>query len=158
MHGCDVDIPLLAVFFCMIILKTDYNIYVNNLFDTGRAFAFLDLKSTEEGISKKCMSSLEKIITNLLEVKIDKFFQLADWRIRPLPKAMLSYARTDSHYLIYLYKILCEKLNEEEKNEDKKKEKRNKLVELCIECNNLLKRRFEKIKYKRIKLITKYQN
>ena len=39
----------------------------------------------------------------MLEVELDKFFQVADWRIRPLPKGMLDYARCDSHYLIPIY-------------------------------------------------------
>lgn len=79
----------------------------------------------------------------LLDVRIDKFFQLADWRIRPLPKGILSYARTDSHYLLYLYHILLHRLNDKSSGS-------NKLAELAIECNNLVKKRMEKIKYKRI--------
>lgn len=47
--------------------------------------------------------SLEKLVKLLLEVELDKFFQVADWRIRPLPKGMLAYARCDSHYLIPIY-------------------------------------------------------
>lgn len=33
----------------------------------------------------------------------NKQYQLADWRIRPLPEEMLSYARGDTHYLLYIY-------------------------------------------------------
>lgn len=33
----------------------------------------------------------------------DKKFQLADWRVRPLPDAMVSYARSDTHYLLYIH-------------------------------------------------------
>jgi exosome complex exonuclease RRP6 len=33
----------------------------------------------------------------------DKRYQLADWRIRPLPTEMLNYARSDTHYLLYIY-------------------------------------------------------
>jgi exosome complex exonuclease RRP6 len=33
----------------------------------------------------------------------DKRYQLADWRIRPLPAPMLDYARSDTHYLLYIY-------------------------------------------------------
>mmetsp|Transcript_6448 Transcript_6448/g.8638 ORF Transcript_6448/g.8638 Transcript_6448/m.8638 type:complete len:122 (+) Transcript_6448:90-455(+) len=49
--------------------------------------------------------SLEKLVKLLLEVELDKFFQVADWRIRPLPKGMLDYARCDSHYLIPIYAL-----------------------------------------------------
>ncbi len=47
-----------------------------------------------------------------LDVELDKTFQVADWRIRPLPKGMLDYARYDSHYLIPVYMMvleMCEK-------------------------------------------------
>lgn len=33
----------------------------------------------------------------------DKKYQLADWRIRPLPAEMLAYARSDTHFLLYIY-------------------------------------------------------
>lgn len=33
----------------------------------------------------------------------DKRYQLADWRIRPLPQEMLHYARSDTHYLLSIY-------------------------------------------------------
>ena len=49
------------------------------------------------------MISLEKLVKLFLAIELDKFFQVADWRIRPLPKGMLDYARCDSHYLIPIY-------------------------------------------------------
>ena len=36
----------------------------------------------------------------------DKRYQLADWRIRPLPDEMLLYARSDTHFLLYIYDSL----------------------------------------------------
>ncbi|PBK67308.1 hypothetical protein ARMSODRAFT_1086260 [Armillaria solidipes] len=33
----------------------------------------------------------------------DKRYQLADWRIRPLPEEMLKYARSDTHFLLFIY-------------------------------------------------------
>ena len=50
--------------------------------------------------------SLEKIVNMLLGVHMDKFYQMADWRIRPLPQGMLDYARGDSRYLIAIFSIL----------------------------------------------------
>ena len=47
--------------------------------------------------------SLEKIVKAVLGAEMDKVFQVADWRIRPLPVGMLDYARSDSHYLIPVY-------------------------------------------------------
>ena len=43
-------------------------------------------------------------------MQADKRYQLADWRIRPLPQEMLLYARMDTHYLLYMYdhlKVSC---------------------------------------------------
>ena len=57
------------------------------------------------------------------DVTPDKRYQLADWRIRsvsqgqflypsievkfrPLPEEMLLYARSDTHYLLYIYDCL----------------------------------------------------
>jgi exosome complex exonuclease RRP6 len=36
-------------------------------------------------------------------VQADKKYQMADWRIRPLPQEMVDYARADTHYLLYIY-------------------------------------------------------
>lgn len=33
----------------------------------------------------------------------DKQYQLADWRVRPLGPELLHYARSDTHYLLYIY-------------------------------------------------------
>jgi len=43
-----------------------------------------------------------------LNTELDKTFQVADWRIRPLPKGMMDYARNDSHYLIPVYMMILE--------------------------------------------------
>lgn len=43
-------------------------------------------------------------------LQADKKYQLADWRVRPLPEELLLYARTDTHYLLYIYdrlKVCC---------------------------------------------------
>lgn len=39
-----------------------------------------------------------------------KQYQLADWRIRPLPEELKVYAREDTHYLIYIYEMLKNEL------------------------------------------------
>ena len=36
-------------------------------------------------------------------VQTDKKYQLADWRVRPLSEELMLYARTDTHYLLYIY-------------------------------------------------------
>jgi exosome complex exonuclease RRP6 len=47
----------------------------------------------------------------VLDVHLDKFFAVADWRIRPLPDGMFDYARSDSHFLIPIYLILMNLLS-----------------------------------------------
>ena len=44
--------------------------------------------------------SYSNMIKQLFGVQLDKLGQLADWRIRPIPKQLVSYAIRDTHYLI----------------------------------------------------------
>lgn len=39
-------------------------------------------------------------------LQTDKKYQLADWRVRPLPEELLVYARMDTHYLLFIYDSL----------------------------------------------------
>ncbi|KAF8636209.1 hypothetical protein AX17_003695 [Amanita inopinata Kibby_2008] len=86
-HGAESDI---------IWLQRDFNVYVVNLFDTFHASRLLEFP--RHGLA------------NLLEMYCDfipdKRYQLADWRIRPLPEEMLLYARSDTHFLLYIYDCL----------------------------------------------------
>ena len=42
------------------------------------------------------------------QVALNKEFQLADWRLRPLSADMLQYAREDTHYLLYIKdRLVC---------------------------------------------------
>ncbi|XP_006462303.1 hypothetical protein AGABI2DRAFT_186278 [Agaricus bisporus var. bisporus H97] len=83
-HGAESDI---------VWLQQDFNLYVVNLFDTYHASKLLEFP--RHGLA------------NLLEMYCDyipdKRYQLADWRIRPLPKEMLEYARSDTHFLLFIY-------------------------------------------------------
>lgn len=111
MHGCDSDLRLLVA---------DLSMVCANVFDTARVFHYIQrvppLKQmTESGslqINKHLNHfSLENLVKLVLGVNLDKFFQVADWRIRPLPKGMLNYARSDSHYLIPIYAWLISLLS-----------------------------------------------
>ncbi len=51
------------------------------------------------------LASLETLADKLLGIQLDKFFQVSDWRIRPLPQGMIDYARSDSRFLIPLYGV-----------------------------------------------------
>ncbi|KAF7330926.1 Exosome complex exonuclease RRP6 [Mycena venus] len=80
LHGAESDI---------VWLQQDFNLYIVNLFDTFHASKLLEFP--RHGLA------------NLLEMYCDfvpdKRYQLADWRIRPLPEDMLQYARSDTHFL-----------------------------------------------------------
>ncbi|KAF5392913.1 hypothetical protein D9757_001048 [Collybiopsis confluens] len=83
-HGAESDI---------VWLQQNFDLYVVNLFDTFHA--------------SKTLGFPRHGLANLLEMYCDftpdKRYQLADWRIRPLPTEMLDYARSDTHFLLYIY-------------------------------------------------------
>ncbi|XP_077370820.1 exosome complex component 10 isoform X1 [Festucalex cinctus] len=83
-HGADSDIEW---------LQRDFGLYVVNLFDTHQASRVLNL----------ARHSLDHLLKHYCNVDSDKRYQLADWRIRPLPDEMAHYARSDTHYLLYIY-------------------------------------------------------
>jgi len=95
LHGSDNDI---------VWLQRDHGLYIVNLFDTGQA-------ARQLAYPKLSLSYLLEKFCGLVVDK--KRFQLADWRIRPLPQDMLEYARSDTHYLLYIYdrmhNELCER-------------------------------------------------
>lgn len=77
-------------------LQRDFGIYVVNLFDTYHAAKLLGFAQL----------SLAFILRHYCQVFADKQYQLADWRIRPLPEQMINYAREDTHYLGYIYEMM----------------------------------------------------
>uniref|UniRef100_A0A8C4MM66 Exosome complex component 10 n=1 Tax=Equus asinus asinus TaxID=83772 RepID=A0A8C4MM66_EQUAS len=83
-HGADSDIEW---------LQKDFGLYVVNMFDTHQAARLLNLGR----------HSLDHLLKRYCSVESNKQYQLADWRIRPLPEEMLNYARDDTHYLLYIY-------------------------------------------------------
>ncbi|XP_073062727.1 protein RRP6-like 2 isoform X1 [Primulina eburnea] len=91
MHGADRDI---------LWLQRDFSIYVCNMFDTGQASRVLKMER----------NSLEYLLNHFCGVAANKEYQNADWRLRPLPHEMIAYAREDTHYLLYIYDVLRQKL------------------------------------------------
>ncbi|KAH7098986.1 ribonuclease H-like domain-containing protein [Auriculariales sp. MPI-PUGE-AT-0066] len=83
-HGAESDI---------VWLQQDFSIYVVNLFDTYHASKVLEFAK----------HSLAKLLETYTSFIPDKRYQLADWRIRPLPAEMLLYARSDTHFLLHIY-------------------------------------------------------
>ncbi|XP_072334572.1 exosome complex component 10 [Scyliorhinus torazame] len=83
-HGADSDVEW---------LQRDLGLYVVNMFDTHQAARILNLGR----------HSLDYLLKQYCDVQADKRYQLADWRMRPLPNEMLRYAQEDTHYLLYIY-------------------------------------------------------
>jgi exosome complex exonuclease RRP6 len=97
-------------------LQKDFGLYVVNMFDTQVAAKVLGFQAL----------GLQYLLQHYCSIRQDKSFQLADWRIRPLPQEMLHYARQDTHFLLYIY--------------DKMK---NQLIDAGNETKNLLRSVFE---------------
>ncbi|KAG5941272.1 hypothetical protein E4U53_007444 [Claviceps sorghi] len=77
----------------MVWLQRDLGLYVNGLFDTYFACDLLNYPG----------KSLAFLLSKFVDFDADKQYQLADWRIRPIPEEMLYYARSDTHFLLYIY-------------------------------------------------------
>ena len=112
----------------MLWLQRDFGLYVVNLFDTHQAACTLQL----------ARHSLAFLLHHYCQIDADKQFQLADWRIRPLPQVqlwyivlmcvlsatrqfdsavivlqeMIDYGRADTHYLLYIYDRMRKELIE----------------------------------------------
>lgn len=84
LHGAEHDV---------LWLQRDCGLYLVNLFDTYHATNVLPFPA----------HGLAFLLSKYYDFEADKRYQLADWRIRPLPKEMLYYARSDTHALIYIY-------------------------------------------------------
>ncbi|KAI3406390.2 RRP6 [Candida oxycetoniae] len=117
-HGAFMDI---------IWLQRDLGLYIVSLFDTYHA-------SRQLGFTK---FSLQYLLDTFAHFRTSKKYQLADWRIRPLPQPMLAYARSDTHFLLYIYDQLRNKLIDEEK-----------LPRVLHESRQVAKRRFEYTKFR----------
>mmetsp|Transcript_17675 Transcript_17675/g.49413 ORF Transcript_17675/g.49413 Transcript_17675/m.49413 type:complete len:795 (+) Transcript_17675:280-2664(+) len=83
LHGAEYDVQW---------LQRDFGIYIVNMFDTGQAARVLELPSF----------GLAFLMNHYCSTKVDKRYQMADWRLRPLPEDMLHYARMDTHFLLYI--------------------------------------------------------
>ena len=84
MHGADSDV---------IWLQRDFGLYVVGLFDTGQAMRVLEFQSF----------ALAHLLKHYCGVTANKALQMADWRLRPLTEEMATYAREETHYLLYIY-------------------------------------------------------
>jgi ribonuclease D len=92
MHGANSDI---------VWLQRDFSIYVVNLFDTYHAAVVLNLEA----------KSLKHLLNVYAGYDANKELQLSDWRVRPLTKELISYARGDTHFLLDVYDALRAQLS-----------------------------------------------
>ncbi|XP_067213814.1 exosome complex component 10 homolog [Linepithema humile] len=90
-HGADSDI---------LWLQKDLSLYVVNMFDTHQAAKRLNHPYL----------SLAYLLKKYCDLDPNKHFQLADWRIRPLPAELIKYAREDTHYLLHVKDMLKNEL------------------------------------------------
>ncbi|XP_023937785.1 exosome component 10 [Bicyclus anynana] len=90
-------------------LQRDFGVYIVNMFDTHQASVVLSLPKR----------SLGALLTHYCGVTTDKSYQLADWRLRPLPDSMLRYARIDTHYLPYIWRRMRRDLIQADKGQTK---------------------------------------
>mmetsp|Transcript_3801 Transcript_3801/g.5902 ORF Transcript_3801/g.5902 Transcript_3801/m.5902 type:complete len:992 (-) Transcript_3801:88-3063(-) len=83
-HGCDNAI---------LWLQRDFGLYIVNCFDTYHAAKALRYPTL----------SLAHLLKYHCGITLNKRLQLSDWRQRRLPADMLEYARSNTHYLLYIY-------------------------------------------------------
>jgi ribonuclease D len=81
-------------------LKRDFGFDIVNLFDTMIAARICGYKQV----------GLNNLLSQHLNIQIDKSHQRDNWGERPLPAESLLYAQMDTHYLLRLRDILKEEL------------------------------------------------
>lgn len=122
LHGATMDI---------IWLQRDLGLYVVGMFDTFHAASAL-------GYQKR---SLKFLLNRFVNFEADKRYQMADWRVRPLPSGMFDYARSDTHYLLYVFDNLRNELIEAS-------EPNNSLIDYVLErSKNEALQRYERPVY-----------
>ncbi|MCL4559788.1 MAG: HRDC domain-containing protein [Chloroflexi bacterium] len=89
----------------LICLKRDFGFKFTNLFDTMAAGRILG----------KSAVGLGAMLEEAFGLQLDKRYQRANWGQRPLPQALLAYARLDTHYLIALRDRLYRELIDQER-------------------------------------------
>ncbi|MBU1168442.1 MAG: HRDC domain-containing protein [Proteobacteria bacterium] len=97
-HGSDYDVRS---------LNRDYDIHINNLFDTELASRFLGINET----------GLSSVLGQRFNVRLDKSYQKKDWSQRPLPRGMIEYGACDVLHLLPLADILDSELKEKKRTE-----------------------------------------
>ncbi|KAM0818686.1 putative Ribonuclease H-like domain-containing protein [Seiridium cardinale] len=125
LHGAYMDI---------IWLQRDCGLYIVGLFDTFHAADTLGYPTR----------SLAYLLKRFVDFDADKKYQMADWRIRPIPEEMFYYARSDTHYLLYIYDLIRNELNEKSNPENAQE---NLMEHVLERSKDTSLRRYERITY-----------
>ena len=115
----------------MMWLQRDLGLYVVGLFDTYYACVALNFEGR----------GLKYLLKRFANFDAQKKYQTADWRVRPLPDQMLDYARSDTHYLLYIYDHLRNMLLEASTPEN------NLMDYVCAESKKEALQRYERPVY-----------
>jgi exosome complex exonuclease RRP6 len=83
-------------------LQRDFGVYIVGMFDTERAAVALRYPGR----------GLAYLLQRFVNFQAQKQHQLADWRVRPLPRDLFEYARADTHFLLYVYDCMRNELIE----------------------------------------------
>jgi ribonuclease D len=86
----------------LICLRRDYHFEFTNIFDTMSAARTLGWSQV----------GLAAVLDTHFGVKLNKKYQRADWKRRPLKPEQLNYARLDTHYLVALRDLQLQALTE----------------------------------------------
>ena len=84
----------------LICLRRDFGFEFSSLFDTMQAARILGMPAV----------GLGSLLEAEFGIVLDKRYQRADWAMRPLPPALMAYARLDTHYLLPLRNRMLELL------------------------------------------------
>lgn len=133
-------------------LQRDCGLYIVGLFDTYEAAVSLGYPGR----------GLAYLLKRFVDFDADKKYQLADWRIRyvyfftfifvnetnfkgrPIPEEMFYYARSDTHYLLYIYDMIRNELLE---NSDRSNPELDLISQVLDRSKETSLRRHEKIAY-----------
>merc|ERR1712129_293773 len=98
-------------------LRKNFCLQLSRLFDTAVAAQELQRAARmqdERDVGKALpftgggdITGLKTLCRDLLGLELDKTHQCSDWRLRPIPPAMLDYAATDAWVLPALHQKLC---------------------------------------------------
>lgn len=123
LHGAYMDV---------VWLQRDLGLYLVGLFDTHYASRALGYPG----------GSLAYLLKRFANVDAQKQYQMADWRIRSLPTELFDYARSDTHYLLYMFDNMRNELIQKS-NLDRPEREGDKLNDVLVRSSETALQRYE---------------